>query len=107
MSSISASASSPAIASNPTSPASDEKVAFTHHGQQYTATYGADGGVDVSRGGETMHFNAEQAADLRGLPTENTLWGASADAPDASFQGVPLGKIFDNPSSPTTGEPLW
>lgn len=107
MSNISAPASSTAIASNPTPPASDEKIAFTHHGQQYTATYDADGGVDVSRGGMTMHFNAEQAADLQGLPTENTLWGASADAPDASFQGVPLSRIFDNPSSPTTRDPLW
>jgi hypothetical protein len=107
----SVSASSTATASNPSSPAPNEPVAFTHRGEQYTITHEADGGVSITRGGTTMQFDAGQAADLRGLPTENTLWGASADAPDASFQGVPLEQVFSDPaSSPATSAPperLW
>jgi hypothetical protein len=98
------------VASNPPPSASNEPVAFTHRGEQYTVTHDADGGVSVSHGGTTMQFNAEQAADLQNLPTENTLWGAPPDAPDASFQDVPLGQVFgDTPSSPATSAPapLW
>jgi hypothetical protein len=98
------------IALNPPSPQANEPIAFTHHGHQYTVAYENDGGVSVRReDGITMLFNAEQAADLQGLPTEAALWG-TVDAPGASFQGVPLKDLFSNalPSSaPATPGRLW
>jgi hypothetical protein len=60
--------------------------------------------------GITMHFNAEQAAGLQGLPTQNVLFGAPHNSPDASYNDIPLGKFFDNPSlsAPAPAqEPLW
>jgi hypothetical protein len=95
------------INSNPLPRATDEPIRFTHDGQQYTATYDADGGVAVSReDGITMHFNAEQAAGLHGLPTQDVLFGAPHNVPNASYQGIPLGQFFDNPSS-SAPESLW
>jgi hypothetical protein len=97
-----------ASASNPSSPATDERTAFTHDGHQYEVTREADGGATVSRDdGITMYFNPKQAADLQGLPTQNTLWGAPQDVPGASFHGIPLGQFFDNPSSSSAPERLW
>jgi hypothetical protein len=55
--------------------------------------------------GITMVFNAQQAAALQGLPTQNVLFGAPQDVPNASFQGTSLGQFFDNPSS--APERLW
>ncbi len=96
-----------ALASIPPSRATDEPIPFTHDGQQYTATYDADGGVAVRReDGITMHFNAEQAAGLHGLPTQDVLFGAPHNVPNASYQGIPLGQFFDNPSS-SAPESLW
>ncbi len=99
-------ASSAPTGSNSSSPATDEPISFTHNGHEYTATHEADGGVTVSRDdGITKYFNAEQAGDLRGLPTQDVLFGAPQDIPDASFQGTPLGQLFD--PTPSAPEPLW
>jgi hypothetical protein len=102
------SVSAPAIPSNQSSQANDEPTTFTHDGHQYEVNREADGGVSVSRDdGITMVFNAKQAAGLQGLPTQNVLFGAPQDIPDASFQGTPLGQLFDNPSSSSAPERLW
>jgi hypothetical protein len=99
------------ISPTPSAPRTNDPIAFTHNGHQYTATHEDDGGVSVRRDdGITMQFNAEQAADLQGLPTQNVLFGAPADAPDASFQGVPLDQVYNGDptsSSPAPSEPLW
>lgn len=101
-------ANNTAISANPSSRDVGVPIPFTHKGQQYTVTYDADGGAAVRQGGTTMHFNAEQAADLKGLPTREVLFGAPADAPNAAFMGKPLEQVFaPPPSSPKTPEPLW
>lgn len=98
----------PVVAQNPPSPAKGEPITFTHDGHEYTVTYEADGGAIVSRDdGITKHLNAEQAALLQGLPTTEPLFGAAPDAPQASFDGMPLGTLFDDPPASSAPTPLW
>jgi hypothetical protein len=88
----------------------EEPVTFTQNGQQYSVEPDADGGTWLHRGGDAIYLNAEQAADLSGVPNQNVLFGAPLDAPDASFQGKPLGQLFGDPpssSAPPATEPLW
>jgi hypothetical protein len=98
------------VASNPPSSMPQEPVTFTQNGQQYSVERDANGGAWLQRGGDAVYLNAEQAAELTGVPNQNVLFGAPLDAPDASFQGSPLGQLFgDSPSTsaPAAPERLW